>query len=142
MTDKPSWLFKQSGVIPYRRSGDSIEILIITSRKRKRWVIPKGVIEPGLTPIQSAAAEAFEEAGLRGNIDPKAVGEYDYNKWGGTCHVRVFLMEVIDVLDTWPEDSIRSRRWTTVDEAAASVRENALKAMILDVPSYICNDIS
>ena len=57
---KPSNWYRQSAVIPYRltdRTGtdfSAVEILLITSRKRKRWVIPKGIVEPYLSPLESA----------------------------------------------------------------------------------------
>ena len=48
-------LYRQSGVIPFRRRGAAIEILLITSRSGKRWVVPKGSVEPDLTPAESGA---------------------------------------------------------------------------------------
>ena len=82
MNHKPSVLFEQSGVIPYRRREELVEALLITSSDGRRWGIPKGVVEPNLTSAESAAKEAFEEAGIRGRIHPESIGTYSYEKWG------------------------------------------------------------
>ena len=58
--------FSQSAVIPYRLSKNGLEILLITSLKRKHWIVPKGYIEFNLTPFESAKKEAYEEAGVLG----------------------------------------------------------------------------
>ena len=51
-------------MIPYRIKGKKkVEVLLITSVKRKRWIIPKGYVEFNLSPFESAKKEAFEEAG-------------------------------------------------------------------------------
>ena len=78
----PRWMFRQSGVIPYRFKQGVLEILLITSQHRKRWVIPKGVIEPDLTAVESAIQEAWEEAGLTGRASEQTIGSYIYYKWG------------------------------------------------------------
>ncbi len=137
MNNKPEWLYNQSGVIPFRRDGDDIKILLITTRHRKRWIIPKGVVEPGLSPQESTVEEAFEEAGIRGNIYPDSIGEYQYNKWGSVCTVKVFLFEVMEILDDWPESDIRQRRWVNITEAIELIEEPALKEMIEAVPELI-----
>ena len=107
-----------------------MDVLLITSRSGKRWVIPKGVVEPNLSPAESAAKEAWEEAGVRGSVRPESVGSYQYQKWGGTCTVEVFVLDVELPADTWPEQEQRQRRWFDVNEAAGTVREEDLAAMI------------
>ena len=131
MKSRPFWFYHQSGVIPFRASGNQIEILLVTSRGRGRWIIPKGVIDPGATAVESAGKEAYEEAGIRGRVSSEPVGEYQYRKWGGVCTVQVFALEVFDVLETWPENSSRHRQWMSAEEAANAVEEPALKQFIL-----------
>jgi phosphohistidine phosphatase len=134
MRHRPRWFYNQSAVIPYRHSeGGAVEVLLVTSRRRKRWVIPKGVIDPGLSASESALKEAYEEAGVSGNISPEPLGEYRYEKWSGTCIVKVFLLEVKTILETWPEAETRARRWMPVSEAARSVEEAQLGKLILSV---------
>lgn len=143
MTQKPDSWYQQSAVIPYRLDGrvrgqvPSLEVMLITSRKRKRWVIPKGIIEPGMAPQESALKEAYEEAGIRGNVSATACGVYFYEKWQGICRVEVFLLEVTEVLSMWPEATLRDREWMTVEDAARRVREEDLKRLLLKVPQTL-----
>ena len=130
-------MYQQSAVIPYRRTADGLEVLLITSRKGKRWVPPKGVVEPHLTPPQSAAQEALEEAGIRGNVDERPLGTYRYEKWGGECEVQVFAMEVTDQMDEWPEAGFRRRQWLPGAEAKERLSEADLKAMLDALPAWL-----
>jgi len=130
MESFPPWMYNQSGVIPFRLNGDDIEILLITSRSKKNWIIPKGIIDPGLTPRESAVREAYEEAGVRGRIFPEKIGEYEFGKWNGTCRVQVFPFEVTEELETWPESCFRERKWLGIEKAAKTVKRKALKTMI------------
>ncbi len=129
--------FNQSAAIPFRFEDGEPLILLITSRRKKHWVVPKGIIEPLLSAPESAAREAWEEAGIRGRIRPQPIGEYEYDKWGGTCHVRVFLLEVEEELAEWPEAFLRERRWVSVEEAAALVDQAGLRRLILLVPDLL-----
>ena len=130
----PLWFYNQSAVIPYRIIHEEIEVLLITSRRRKHWIIPKGVIDLGSSAGESAAREAYEEAGIKGRLSDSPIGEYQYKKWGGTCTVKVFTLEVQTVLETWPEASTRQRQWLTVKDAAQTVEEPELQRLILKVP--------
>lgn len=129
MPERPEAWFVQSGVIPYRQREGTLEVLLVTSRRRKRWVIPKGIVEPGLTPAGSARNEALEEAGVLGERLRGPLGRYQYGKWGGTCSVTVFAMEVTRVLDVWEED-YRDRAWLSLAEACARLEEEDLKAIV------------
>ena len=138
MTKKvPEWMYRQLAVIPYRFGADGLEVLLITSRKRKRWVLPKGVVEPGMTPADSAEKEAFEEAGIEGRVDDRPLGSYQYRKWGGTCTVEVFAMRVTGESDDWPEAEIRTRAWTPPAEASGRVDEAELKELITSLPEQV-----
>jgi 8-oxo-dGTP pyrophosphatase MutT (NUDIX family) len=123
----PEWMYRQSAVVPYRQGQDGLEVLLVTSRKGTRWVLPKGVVEPELSPAASAAKEALEEAGVRGAIDDAPLGTYEYRKWGGTCTVQVFAMEVEEEVADWAEAGTRRRAWLTVGEATQRVDEEALR---------------
>jgi phosphohistidine phosphatase len=139
MCRKPAHYFSQSAVVPYRRHGGKVQILLITSRNRKRWVVPKGVRELDLSPAESAAQEALEEAGIRGRVSKESVGSYVYRKWGGTCTVELFVMKVESVLDEWQE-SERDREWLAPEEAAARVNEAELARLILAVARQVSGD--
>jgi phosphohistidine phosphatase len=134
----PEHFFTQSAVVPYRRTGAGLEFLLVASRSGKRWVIPKGVKEPDLDAAASAAKEAFEEAGVRGTVDPEPLGTYTYDKWGGTCTVTVFGMAVANCLPEgeWAE-SHRKRRWLPPDEAASRLDEPGLKKLLVKLAARL-----
>ena len=126
----------QYAALPWRRRADgAVEVLLVTSRETRRWVIPKGNPIRNLKPGPSAAQEAFEEAGVRGQVRGKAVGLYHYDKRlrsGRSQHVRVFVhpLEVREELAAWPEQAQREREWVTPAEAAERVDERELKNLL------------
>jgi len=93
-------------------------------------VIPKGCQETGHTKEDTAHQETWEEAGLRGSLSPEPVGSYRYEKWGKTCEVLVYLMQVTEVADDWPERSQRERRWLTPADALSLIVEPRLQEVI------------
>jgi 8-oxo-dGTP pyrophosphatase MutT (NUDIX family) len=128
---------EQFAALPWRRkaSGD-IEVLVITSRETRRWVLPKGWPMKDRTPAQAAAQEAYEEAGVMGETDPMALGDYGYGKRlrdGVVQDVRVavFAMEVFVEQMAWPERDQREKMWTSQDMAAMLVDEPELRDLIL-----------
>lgn len=139
MLEQSQGYIEQSAVIPYHLKDGEIEVILITSIKRKRWIIPKGIIEPGMTPQESAAQEAYEEAGIIGQVFPDLLGSYTYNKWGGICRVQVFLLKVERLEDTWLED-FRERQWFSISEAIARVEETEIKNILTNLPSYVSNE--
>lgn len=137
--EKPDFFYKQSAVIPIKSRGDDWEVLLITSRKKKRWLVPKGIVEKGYTPAASAAKEALEEAGILGKPFPQAIGKYRYKKWGGVCSVEVFVMVVDRELDKWLE-SHRHRRWVSLDKAIKLVNESGLRKNLERLADYIAKN--
>jgi 8-oxo-dGTP pyrophosphatase MutT (NUDIX family) len=118
----------QYGALPYRLDDEaSIEVLLVTSRETKRWIIPKGWPIKGLKPPKAAAREAYEEAGVRGRIAVRALGHYVYEKrlddrgTGVPCQVEVFPLLVKRQSKDWPESKQRTARWFSAAEAAALV---------------------
>ena len=127
----------QYGARPYRftKSG-SLQLLLVTSRQTKRWIIPKGWPIKGLKPAPSAAREAYEEAGIEGLVGKKAIGTYIYGKQaeddGKTvlCEVTVFTLLVRRQRKTWPEDHERERRWLAPAKALSLIEEDDLRKLI------------
>jgi 8-oxo-dGTP pyrophosphatase MutT (NUDIX family) len=117
----------QSGVIPYRISRGRVEIALVTASKGRRWTIPKGHINAGLTEAESAVQEAYEEAGLLGQVEHCLLGRYWHDKRGVPRRVRVYAMAVERQLKSWPEVMLRERRWFSVEDAAASTKIGGLK---------------
>jgi phosphohistidine phosphatase len=132
----PDFFFKQSAVIPYRVGPAGVEVLLVTNRTRRRWIVPKGVVEPFLSAAESALKEAKEEAGVEGEVDGPPLGTYSYVKWGGTCNVEVFPMRVTKEYPTW-EESFRDRRWFGIEDAAAVLREAALGDLLRNLPAAL-----
>jgi NTP pyrophosphohydrolases including oxidative damage repair enzymes len=134
MSTRTIVLVEQSGVIPYRIMDEKIEVMLITSSGGKRWVIPKGLIEPDMTSQDSAAKEAWEEAGLLGQVFPDLMGTYKYYKSGCTWRVDVFLLLVQTVRENWPEAYKRKRQWVSIPKAIKRVDELELKLILGDLP--------
>lgn len=129
---------KQVASLPYR-TGDNgeVEVMLITSRDTKRWVIPKGNMMSGLKPHEAAAEEAFEEAGLTGIGCPASLGSFQYDKRRTSGNVRqafveVFPLAVIRQAESWPELDQRECRWFSLKDAADAVDEPELKDMIAE----------
>jgi 8-oxo-dGTP pyrophosphatase MutT (NUDIX family) len=125
----------QYAALPWRRVEGRLEILLITTLTSKRWVVPKGWPCEGRSPCESAAQEAFEEAGIIGTTTARAVGTFDYlkrRKTGETiaCRVAVFALEVERQRRAWPEKAMRQTCWCSVDEAMARVSDPGLKRLI------------
>ena len=108
---------QQAAVIPFRYREGVVEVCLITTVQAGRWTVPKGFIDPGETAPETAVKEAREEAGLHGRVVGGPVGYYDISKQGGRYRVAVYLMHVDRVDDSWEEQSLRERRWTTVRQA-------------------------
>lgn len=124
----------QSGVLAYRFKEGQLQILLITSSSGNKWIIPKGKIEPGMTPEQSALNEAREEAGLKGKITGPVLGSYRFRKKKDdrVCRVDVFPMWVEKKKDKkWKEKKERKRKWLSIDEAMELVANPELKALLL-----------
>jgi phosphohistidine phosphatase len=120
----------QAAAVPYRLRNDAAEFCLITSFGKLRWGVPKGIIDPGETPEQTALKEAEEEAGLFGRLEGEALGEFEYHKWGTVLYVTVFLMRVTHAEDDWAEAEYRQRAWYEPDEARELIYRDALRRMI------------
>lgn len=138
---RPAYYYTQSSVVPFRRTDAGLEVLIISSSKRRHWVIPKGIHDPGRTAQDSAAKEAFEEAGVEGRVLSNLIGTYSYEKWDATCDVEVYPMEVTRELPEgeWVE-SHRGRKWVSVEEAASLVLNDDVKRIITNLPDVLAKE--
>ena len=129
--DRPAYYYTQSAVIPYRINNKQIEILIVSSSNNHHWVVPKGIKDPALTPQESAAKEAWEEAGVEGKVGDVSLGHYTYKKWGAACTVDVYPMEVTRLIseDAWQE-SHRGREWVTPNEAVQRLKQTEMAPLV------------
>lgn len=127
----------QYGALPYRfTKSDAPEILLVTTRQTKRWIIPKGWPIKGLKPAKSAAREAYEEAGIRGSVKTKAIGIFAHEKRSDEdgitipCDVRVFPLLVKRQSKAWPESEQRVAQWLEPTVALSLVEEESLRSLI------------
>ena len=121
--------YDQIGVIPYRELSGRIEVLLITSKSRGRWIVPKGNIEEDLGPKGSAHLEALEEAGVEGWLERPSLGLYEHGDPPESM-VKVYLMSVDQEHEKWEESSERSRQWLPLEEARDMVDERGLRRLL------------
>jgi 8-oxo-dGTP pyrophosphatase MutT (NUDIX family) len=110
--------------------------MLLTSRGRRRWIIPKGWPQIGKAPCDTAAREAFEEAGVLGAVERRSVGSFRYKKRlkkgrVAVCDVHVFPLNVARQRQRWPEKNQREIKWVSVKEAVGVVRNRRLREIIL-----------
>lgn len=122
-------LLQQAGVVAMLGG----QVCLVTSRSGRRWVVPKGCLEPGKSAGEIALQEAWEEAGLVGVLAPEPVGSYLYDKAGWTCHVTVYFLEVTEVASAWPESEFRERSWVSLSQAMVRVEEPGLREVFRTV---------
>ncbi|WP_439272235.1 NUDIX hydrolase [Pseudochrobactrum sp. HB0163] len=133
----------QVAALVYRNPGPSPEILLITSRGTGRWITPKGWPKAGRTLHDMALREAFEEAGIRGTVNPDPIGRYDYVKYDlppeaiPSFTVNVYAVEYDHMAKNWPERGQRVSEWVSPEEAAKRVDEAELKKLLRNLPDYI-----
>jgi 8-oxo-dGTP pyrophosphatase MutT (NUDIX family) len=126
---------RQYAALPWRRGDAGVEILLITSRETRRWVLPKGWGHKGEPPIIAAARETLEETGAAGRVASAPLGEYRYAKVMKSGRVRklrvaVYSLEVLHEHDEWPEMAVRDKLWIAAREGADLVDEPELRELI------------
>ena len=127
----------QIAALPIRWDAEGkLRVLMVTSRRTGRWVMPKGWHMNGKMPWAAAEIEALEEAGAVGFISDEAVGTYHYMKSidGGTrmrCRVTVYPMIVQKLKRRWKERKMRKRHWFSPKSAARLVQERELSELLL-----------
>jgi 8-oxo-dGTP pyrophosphatase MutT (NUDIX family) len=131
--------FTKSAVIPYRLNNGKLEILLVTSIKKKNWIVPKGYIEFNLTPFESAKKEAYEEAGVVGSNETVEVGQFINEKKNRKELIKVYTMEVDEELNDYPEKNLRKRKWFTFDEAMDKVQNPQIKNFIKKLKETLKN---
>ncbi len=120
---------RQAAAIPFRAG----QLCLVTSASGKRWVVPKGCLEPDKTASEIALQEAWEEAGLVGILRREPVGSYLYEKLGTQHHVLVFLLQVTESAEVWPEHEWRERIWLKPDQALRRIEDRGLREIIREV---------
>lgn len=123
-------IIQQAGVIPYIFDRE-LKILLITSKMfTNRWVLPKGHIEKDHSPRDTALREALEEAGINGKISESPVGEYDYHKFDRNYHVLLYMLEITEMLDEWPEKKLRNRQLLPLEAALRTLSDSNVREIV------------
>lgn len=131
---------RQAGALPYSLVEGRVVFLLITSRRTGRWIFPKGDIEPGMTPWESAANEALEEAGVTGEVSTEPVGSYRSSaSTDGSVLIDVdlFPLRVENQLTTWREMDQRLRHWAVLPEARRLLNDRALSRLAARLHSQL-----
>ena len=133
-TGKKTDVRTQFAALCYRGEGETLEICLVTSRRSKRWIIPKGWPMHKQTPADAAATEAWEEAGLTGDPIDRCLGVYAYVKTLSTSLMPVIVMvypvKVTEEHDKWPERKQRKRKWLRPKKAAKRLAEPELRRIV------------
>lgn len=116
----------QSGALPYAIVDGQIRFLLVTARRTGRWIFPKGTISAGMTPWDSAAKEALEEAGVLGQISADLIGTYWITDKGRRIAVDLYPLKVERQLEVWKEKDQRLRRWALLPEARRLIANRSL----------------
>ncbi|MGV8984990.1 MAG: NUDIX hydrolase [Cypionkella sp.] len=125
----------QIAALCWRLHKGHVEVLLVTSRETRRWVLPKGWPMEGLTPEAAAACEAWEEAGVKGKISTVSIGSYSYDKILPkadplACAVAVYPLRVQSVQNKFPERKERRRKWFSAYDASLLVAEADLRDLL------------
>jgi 8-oxo-dGTP pyrophosphatase MutT (NUDIX family) len=133
--ETPTTVGRQVGAIPYAYVDGRMALLLVTSRRSGRWIFPKGAIEPNMTAWESAALEAFEEAGVLGEIEQTPIGCYRAVAGnGGTklTDIDLYPLHVTQQLDMWKEKDQRLRHWVTIREARRLLAHRQLADLVAE----------
>lgn len=134
MLSRPNRL--QVAALCHREGDNGREVLLITSRDTGRWIVPKGWPMKDKTCGEAALQEAWEEAGVKeATIAPEPIGSYSYDKRLNNGAVEpldtlVYLADVRELSNEYPERDQRKRKWFSPSEAAKRVREPGLKRIL------------
>uniref|UniRef100_A0A5B7CE44 Nudix hydrolase domain-containing protein n=1 Tax=Davidia involucrata TaxID=16924 RepID=A0A5B7CE44_DAVIN len=127
-------------------------ILMISSPNRDGLVFPKGGWEDDETMAEAACREALEEAGVKGILGDKPLGDWEFRSKSrqkscsleGGCRGYMFAFEVTEELDSWPEQANYVRKWLTVDDAFKFCRydwmREALRKFLKVLPEGSTNE--
>jgi 8-oxo-dGTP pyrophosphatase MutT (NUDIX family) len=126
--DKPSdALTHAGGVVVLDRHGDLMTVLVRGSRKPHDWVIPKGHIELGELPAETAQREVKEETGVVATPEGY-LGEFTFTREDGeSVHVGWYLMRFKRSVAA---DEDREIRWCTFPAARALMRFEDMREIL------------
>lgn len=118
----------QAGAVVFRTDQDSIRLLLVRSKKDPQlWVFPKGHIDPGEQPAETALREMAEEAGVTGELIGPTGRTLAFQSGFEWVVVEYFLVRLIDEQDS-PEG--RQKIWVSPDEAIDRVGFDSARDLV------------
>jgi 8-oxo-dGTP pyrophosphatase MutT (NUDIX family) len=138
----PGELTHAGGVV-YREGESGVEYLLITAEKdRAEWVLPKGHIEPGEPPRETAVREVREETGHWARIKAP-VGDVSLGTGAAAPRTRFYLMELVEQ-DTATDTQrlvrdCRAQLWLPRDQAIDKAKFDESKQAIRDADAARLN---
>jgi 8-oxo-dGTP pyrophosphatase MutT (NUDIX family) len=125
---------RQFAALPFRLDKSELRVMLITTRRKRHWSVPKGSPMRKTEPHRTAALEAYEEAGLVGVVAKRALGSFKHRKRKGarkqTLDVALFPMKVHGRERWWPEKGEREAIWVSAATAARMVHKAQLRRLI------------
>ena len=129
---------RQVAALCYRFNDDTLEVLLIKTRGRGRWIVPKGWPMSRCKHSKAALIEAFEEAGVKGTVTSEPVGSFTYRKEKLDCEAKAYPVKVTCLKKRFPEKATRTRKWVSRERAARLVEEPSLKRLIRTFEPAAC----
>lgn len=134
-------VLRQSSALCFRIKRGRPKVLLVTTRKSRRWIVPKGWLISGLSPQETALQEAWEEAGVSGQCNGTRLGQFLHlkhhsNRSPTLCLVDVFSVRVRVLSPDYPEKSERKRKWFSPKKAAQKVDSRELAELLRDFKPY------
>lgn len=135
-------LYERScGAVVFRIISGSPRFLLIRNRRSSHWGFPKGHMEFGETPEETAAREVLEETGIRIKILPDFVCKSEYTIQGRIEKtVNIFLASTADTQTVIQKDEIEDYVWLKYEDAVATVKFENDKTILTNARKYLIDN--
>src|SRR5262249_6167075 len=84
-----------AGGIVFRRKNEAVTYLLVTAKNAEEWVLPKGHVEEGEGPEETALREVMEETGVAARPCGRISRHFTFSAKGEIVTVAFFLMELV-----------------------------------------------
>jgi 8-oxo-dGTP pyrophosphatase MutT (NUDIX family) len=123
---------RRVAVIPVVRKNKRFKVCLVTSRDKRKWILPTGKHEKKLSDARVALLEAFEEAGVKGKLDKSFCKQLDVCSPSGKKKrkTKLYLIKVDKQLKKWPEKKQRQRAMVNPAKLHQYLDDKKLKKVI------------